>query len=85
MPALASVETAYVRTGFRAATPDKLPLIGPAHGLSEDTSLWLCAGFEGLGITCAPGAARLLVAQILGREMPIDVRPYLPLRFEGGS
>jgi glycine/D-amino acid oxidase-like deaminating enzyme len=83
MPALASLETAYVRTGFRAATPDKLPLIGPARGVSEDASLWLCAGFEGLGITCAPGAARLLVAQMVGGDVPIDGGPYLPLRYNG--
>ena len=36
MPALAGVETAQVRCGFRAATPDKLPLIGSASGLSDD-------------------------------------------------
>jgi glycine/D-amino acid oxidase-like deaminating enzyme len=81
MPAVAGLEVASVRAGFRAATPDKLPLIGPAKGLSEDGSLWLAAGFEGLGITCAPGAARLLVDGLLGRVSRIDRRPYLPLRF----
>jgi len=81
MPALAEIETDTVRTGFRAATPDKLPLIGPATGLSDDASLWLAAGFEGLGITCSPGAARLLVDGILGRESAIDRTPYLASRF----
>jgi D-hydroxyproline dehydrogenase subunit beta len=69
-----------VWTGFRAATADKLPLIGPAEGLSEDRSLWLAAGFEGLGITNAPGAARLLLDGMLGRESAIDPTPYLPAR-----
>ena len=81
MPVLAELVTESVRTGFRAATTDKLPLIGPAAGLSDDPSLWLAAGFEGLGITCSPGAAKLLVDSIVGRDSAIDPTPYLPLRF----
>jgi glycine/D-amino acid oxidase-like deaminating enzyme len=81
MPDLAGIEIVHRRTGFRAATPDKLPLIGPARGLAEDESLWLAAGFEGLGITCAPGAARLVVDAILERESAIDRTPYLAARF----
>ena len=81
MPGLAEIEIETVRTGFRAATPDKLPLIGPATGLSDDPSIWLAAGFEGLGITCSPGAAKLLVDSILGRDSSIDRTPYLASRF----
>ena len=81
MPGLEQIVIETVRCGFRAATPDKLPLIGPATGLSEDPSLWLAAGFEGLGITCSPGAARLLVDGILGRKFAIDPTPYLVSRF----
>jgi glycine/D-amino acid oxidase-like deaminating enzyme len=80
MPELAQVSGIRVWTGFRAATPDKLPLIGPAEGLTDDRTLWLAAGFEGLGITNAPGAARLLGDQILGRPSEIDITPYLPQR-----
>ena len=80
MPGLDKLSVLRVWTGFRAATADKLPLIGPAAGLSEDRSLWLAAGFEGLGITNAPGAARLLVDAMLGRDSAIDARPYLPAR-----
>jgi len=78
MPALAAFEISNVRVGFRAATPDKLPLIGP----TRDPTIYLAAGFEGLGITCAPGAGRLLVDSLLGRESPIDRTPYLPSRFQ---
>jgi len=81
MPGLASVAIDHVRTGFRAATPDGLPVIGPAAGLSDDGSLWLAAGFEGLGITCSAGAARLVADGLLGREPAIDRRPYLAARF----
>lgn len=80
MPALARMSILRVWTGFRAATPDKLPLIGPAAGLSDDTSLWLAAGFEGLGITNALGTARLLLDGLLNRTPEIDAGPYLPAR-----
>jgi D-hydroxyproline dehydrogenase subunit beta len=80
MPKLAQISVLRTWTGFRAATPDKLPLIGPALGLSEDTSLWLAAGFEGLGVTNAPGAARLLMDSLLNRASAIDASPYLPVR-----
>jgi D-hydroxyproline dehydrogenase subunit beta len=80
MPELARISGLRVWTGFRAATPDKLPLIGPALGLSNDRTLWLAAGFEGLGITNALGAARLLIDQMLGRESEINAAPYLPQR-----
>ncbi len=80
MPALAQLSGLRVWTGFRAATADKLPLLGPAAGVADDASLWLAMGFEGLGITHAPGAARLLVEQMLGRETAIDARPLLPAR-----
>jgi glycine/D-amino acid oxidase-like deaminating enzyme len=64
-------------TGFRAATPDKLPLIGPHAELER---LYLATGHEGLGITTSLGTARLLVDQILSRASAIPVEPYLPVR-----
>jgi glycine/D-amino acid oxidase-like deaminating enzyme len=76
MPALAKVSGIRAWTGFRAATADKLPLIGP----TEDPSVFLAVGFEGLGITNAPGAARLLLHHLLGRPSAIDPSPYLPER-----
>lgn len=78
MPALAHLSGIRVWTGFRAATPDKLPFIGP----TEDPTLFLAMGFEGLGITNAPGAARLLADQFLNRPSEIDPGPYLPSRIE---
>jgi len=78
MPALSKLSVLRAWTGFRASTPDNLPLIGPAAALCDDESLWLAVGFEGLGITNAPGAARLLVDQMLNRTPVIDTAPYLP-------
>ena len=76
MPGLADLSVLRVWTGFRAATPDKLPYIGP----TEDPSVFAATGFEGLGITHAPGAARLVVDHLLGRVSAIDPVPYLPSR-----
>jgi D-hydroxyproline dehydrogenase subunit beta len=80
MPGIRSLSVLRMWTGFRAATQDKLPLIGPATGLTDDRTLWLAAGFEGLGITNALGAAQLLVDGMLGRTSAIDATPYLPAR-----
>ena len=77
MPGLAQMSTIRVWTGFRAATPDKLPLIGPWPG---DSSVFLAAGHEGLGITTSLATARILVDQITGRKAAIPVEPYLPSR-----
>ena len=80
LPGVGQLSALRVWTGFRAATADKLPLLGPAAGLAEDASLWLAMGFEGLGITNAPGAARLLVDGLLDRRSAIDAAPFLPER-----
>ena len=80
MPKLADLSIQREWAGFRAATSDKLPLIGPAFGISDDPTLWLAVGFEGLGITSSLGAARLLADGILGRASAIDAAPYLPSR-----
>jgi glycine/D-amino acid oxidase-like deaminating enzyme len=76
MPVLASLATSRTWAGFRAATPDKIPYLGPI----EDLSVLLAMGFEGLGITTAPAAARLLLDHILKLPSAIDPTPYLPSR-----
>lgn len=76
MPRLSDLSSIRIWTGFRAATADKLPLIGP----TDDPGVFLALGFEGLGITNAPGAARLVTDHLLGRASAIDPSPYLPGR-----
>jgi D-hydroxyproline dehydrogenase subunit beta len=77
MPGLTQMSTVGARTGFRAATPDKLPLIGPWPG---DESLFLATGHEGLGITTSLATARILVDQITGTKPEIPIEPYSPSR-----
>jgi glycine/D-amino acid oxidase-like deaminating enzyme len=78
LPGLANLSVIRTWTGFRASTPDKLPIIGPHPGIP---GVWLATGHEGLGITMAPGTARLLVDTALGRQPEIPLEPFLPVRF----
>jgi len=80
MPAIASLSVIRCWTGFRPATPDNLPLIGP----SAEPGLYLATGHEGLGITTCLATARLIVDELLGRESAIPREPYLPARASQG-
>ena len=77
MPGLGGLCAIRTWTGFRAATPDKLPMIGP---WPQDKSVFLATGHEGLGITTSLGTARILADQITGAKPEIPVEPYLPSR-----
>ncbi|QNI33537.1 FAD-binding oxidoreductase [Alloacidobacterium dinghuense] len=77
LPGIANLSTIRAWTGFRAATPDKLPLIGP----TDDPTVFLATGHEGLGITTSLATARLLADSILKRTSAIPIDPYLPARF----
>jgi glycine/D-amino acid oxidase-like deaminating enzyme len=77
MPDIGKLSAIRSWTGFRAATPDKLPLIGLCPGYRN---VYLATGHEGLGITTSLGTARLLTDQLLGRVPVIPIAPYLPKR-----
>jgi glycine/D-amino acid oxidase-like deaminating enzyme len=78
MPGLAQLNGIRAWTGFRAASPDGLPLVGQHP---HRKGLWLAVGHEGLGVTTAPGTADLLVAQLFDETPPLAAQPYLPQRF----
>ncbi len=77
LPGLRRLNAIRAWTGFRPATPDKLPLIGR---WPDVPSLWIAAGHEGLGITTSLGTAALLADLILGRTPTIEAGPYDPSR-----
>jgi len=79
-PGLAQLNIIRTWTGFRAATPDSLPLIGPHP---DNDGLWLAVGHEGLGVTTAPATARLIAALLTGAAPAIDPAPYAATRFAG--
>lgn len=82
LPGLGNLAAIRTWTGHRAATPDKLPIIGPS--VSSDR-VWLATGHEGLGITTSLGTGRLLADMLLGRPPAMDVRPFAPSRFNAGN
>lgn len=76
-PALAQLKALRSWTGFRAATPDGLPYIGP-HPHRQH--IWMATGHEGLGVTTSLASAALLRDQICGLKSAIAIAPYLPSR-----
>ncbi|AZC29406.1 FAD-dependent oxidoreductase [Pseudomonas chlororaphis] len=78
LPGLAQLNGIRAWTGFRAATPDGLPILGE-HPRYK--GLWLAVGHEGLGVTTAPGSGRLLAHLMLGERPDIDAQAYRPERF----
>ncbi|MGA8100746.1 MAG: FAD-binding oxidoreductase, partial [Candidatus Acidiferrales bacterium] len=81
MPALEKLSAIRVWTGFRAATPDKLPLIG---ALPEDDSVILATGHEGLGITTSLATGRIVADGLLQRGSAIPTEAYSPSRQMSG-
>jgi glycine/D-amino acid oxidase-like deaminating enzyme len=82
MPGLARRSAIRTWAGFRPATPDKLPLIGPHP---EHPRIWLATGHEGLGITTSLGTANLLADLISQCPTAIPAEPYAPARLLTGE
>ncbi|WP_304941538.1 MULTISPECIES: FAD-binding oxidoreductase [Undibacterium] len=77
VPAIRDLKAIRSWTGFRAATPDGLPYIGP-HPSRKN--IWMATGHEGLGITTSLATAELLKDAICRQTSQIDMLPYLPAR-----
>jgi D-hydroxyproline dehydrogenase subunit beta len=77
MPGLRKLSAIRTWTGFRPATPDKLPLIGKWN---RGEAVWIAAGHEGLGITTSVATARILADLVAGRAPAIDPAPFDPNR-----
>jgi glycine/D-amino acid oxidase-like deaminating enzyme len=78
-PVLAGLHVMRTYQGFRPFMPDHLPVIG------EDVTvpgLVHACGHEGAGIGLATGTSQLVADVVLGRESPIDRRPFSPARFQ---
>lgn len=77
LPGLRRLDALRVWTGQRPASVDGLPYLGPVPGRR---GIWVAAGHEGLGVTTAPGSARLLVDWLLDRKPAIEAQAYAPAR-----
>jgi glycine/D-amino acid oxidase-like deaminating enzyme len=79
LPTLPTLNGIRAWTGFRAASPDGLPLIGSA-GVAAG-NIWMAVGHEGLGVTTSLGTAKLLAAQMLGTPPELSAAAFSPRRF----
>jgi glycine/D-amino acid oxidase-like deaminating enzyme len=82
LPGIGELQMLRAWAGFRPATPDGRPFIGPmpfgeAGGAARH---WVATGHEGLGLTTAMGTARLWLDLLLLRAPAIDPAPYAPDR-----
>ncbi len=64
--------------GFRPSLPDHLPVLGRAP---DGRNLFFAFGHQHLGLTLAGVTARIIAAQVMGREMEINLTPFAPDRF----
>lgn len=78
LPAIGTLQALRCWTGFRPASPDHLPLIGPADATGR---LWLATGHEGLGITTSLATGALVADLLTGTTPSIPAEPYRPTRF----
>ena len=81
LPALAKVPFHSAWAGLRPASPDGLPVIGPA---SIEGLYYACGHFRN-GIVLAPITARLVSGMLRGEGAPapgFDAAPFSPRRFE---
>jgi D-amino-acid dehydrogenase len=66
------------RVGLRPATPDHLPVLGPAPGAP---GLFLATGHGANGLTAGAYSGRLVARQAIGEHPEMDLRPYAVERF----
>lgn len=68
----------YVDGGYYTKTAENRPLVGP----SGARGAFVCAAFSGFGLMAAPACAELLAAQIVGANVPVYERAFLPTRYD---
>ena len=64
--------------GYRPSLPDHLPVMGR---VPDGRNLFFAFGHQHLGLTLSGVTARIIAAQIAGRDPGVDLAPYSPARF----
>ena len=64
--------------GYRPSLPDHLPVMGR---VPDGRNLFLAFGHQHLGLTLSGVTARIIAAQVAGRDPGVDLAPYSPTRF----
>ena len=73
--------------GFRAVSPDRLPLVGPLAGEST-AGLFACLALGARGLTVSGLAAELLASMVTGDPLPVErhiAHQLAPGRFAGAE
>ena len=76
LPALASAQVTATWSGFRAATPDELPILGRAA-----PGIVIATGHFRDGILLAPITADIVATLIYSEPPPVDLEPFAVARF----
>jgi glycine/D-amino acid oxidase-like deaminating enzyme len=78
-PVLGTVRALRTYAGFRPYLPDHLPAIGADP---RRPGLLHACGHEGAGIGLAPATGQIVAALVAGGDLPLDIGPFRPERFE---
>jgi D-amino-acid dehydrogenase len=77
-PGLRSASLAEVRVGLRPASPDGLPILGPAPGIAN---LHLATGHGAVGLQLGPFSGKIIANAITRGDPGIDIAPFAPDRW----
>ncbi|NPV70376.1 MAG: FAD-binding oxidoreductase [Firmicutes bacterium] len=78
-PAMEDLHIVRSYAGLRPYTPDHLPIISPANGVS---GLYVAAGHEGDGIGLAPITGKIVAEMLADRDTSMDLNPLRLDRFD---
>lgn len=79
-PGAADATFVEFRVGLRPATPDHLPVLGPAPGAP---GLYLATGHGANGLTAGAYSGLLVARQAMGRDLDLDLEVYRADRRQG--
>ena len=78
-PGLAGATVHEIRVGLRPASPDRLPVLGPAPGFGN---VLLATGHGPSGLQLGPWSGAAMADLALGRAVPLDLAPFAAGRFQ---
>jgi D-amino-acid dehydrogenase len=77
-PGLAAATVQEIRVGFRPASPDGKPVLGPAPGIRD---LYFATGHGSYGLQVGPWSGAAVADLALGGTVPLDLAPFAADRF----
>jgi D-amino-acid dehydrogenase len=77
-PGLRGASLAEVRVGLRPASPDGLPILGPAPGIAN---LHLATGHGAVGLQLGPFSGKVIADAVTRGDPGVDIAPFAPDRW----